>query len=1212
MPKGLGKRGRGVIPRPPVTVEEVVEATLFDPNLVKPPGQPQILNLKTAMSPAVPSHITRVTTMLQFPNLPNAPGPIEVEALVDTGADVNFIDRDFLILNGVQPLKLKHPIPLAMVDSSRNVSVTHVVRLPVCFDRFKEELTFCVFPLKGYQTILGMPFLKQFDPDLDFRRGCIASFPYTPEEEPPLPEVPAIAFVSARQFRKDLAEAGQYGLLAATATISPTPTTTTTELPAQYADFADVFATAEMRGLPPRRPFDHRIELTDPNAPLPNSKPYKHSPAELEALWEYLNRAQATGEIVRSSSPARSSVLFVKKKDGSLRVCIDYRALNKITKKNRTPLPLIPELLDRLREAKYFARIDLADGYKQLRMAEGSEYLTAFGTRFGSFEYQVMPFGLCNAPATFQSLINTTFHDMVDQFVVAYLDDILIFSRTLEEHEDNVRKVLARLRKEQLYAKLEKCDFLATSVEFLGYIVSADGIAMDPKKIDAILAWPTPRNVKDTLSFLGFCNFYRQFIRNYSGIAAPLTRLTRKDVPFVWDATAEESFQALKHAFTTADILRHCDPRLPYLLETDASDYAYGAVLSQEFEDGLRPVAFYSKKFTPAELNYSIHNKELLSIVRAFEHWRDYLEGAQHKVRVITDHQPLMYFNTKRVLDRQQARWSVSLSRFDFSIEHRPGVKSGKPDALSRRSDHALTDADATEERVLNLFAAQLWQLESLSHETIRLAQQSDDHSRSLADRLRKDTAATGEKDYKLDPKGLIRWRGRLYVPDTGELRLRIMEENHNAPMAGHPGQTGTWELVRRHFYWPGQRVDINRFVGSCPTCARAKHARAKPAGLLKPIPPPERPWETVTLDFITSLPDSNGHTAILVMVDPLSKMAKFEPCGNDIDAPTLAECFVRRVVSQFGIPRALISDRGPQFTSHFWRSLTARLGTSLNLSTAFRPQVDGQTEIVNGWLGQYLRSFSCYQQDDWCDLLPLAEFAYNTSVHSTTGVSPFFAMYGFDPRGGDEATVPLLKPGDRRFTHHDALAKADKLRSLHEFLRRQIAIAQDIHKRYYDRRRTSPPQFKEGDLVYLDARNIRASRPSRKLSPKHLGPFPVDKVVRPDVYRLRLPPTMRIHPVFDVQLLKPVAANPYPGRVLREPEPEIVDGEEMWEVEAITDSRWFGRGRQREVRYHVRWRGFGPEYDTWEPAANVEGSGDLVSDFHTRHPSKPRPRPLP
>lgn len=281
------------------------------------------------------------------------------------------------------------------------------------------------------------------------------------------------------------------------------------------------------------------------------------------------------------------------------------------------------------------------------------------------------------------------------------------------------------------------------------------------------------------------------------------------------------------------------------------------------------------------------------------------------------------------------------------------------------------------------------------------------------------------------------------------------MADNHDTPLTGHPGQTGTWDLIRRYFYWPRLRKDVQEFVASCPTCARAKHARAKPAELLKPIPPPDRPWRTVTMDFITSLPESNGETAILVMVDPLTKMARFEPCGNDIDGPGLAKRFIRRIISQFGIPETIISDRGPQFTSSFWRTITARLGTSLNLSTAFRPQTDGQTEIVNGWLGQYLRSFTCYQQDDWCNYLPLAEFAYNTSVHSATGVSPFFAMYGFDPRGGDDATVPLLADGDRRLRHRDALAKANRLKDLHDFLRQQIEAAQDIYRRYYDQRRT-------------------------------------------------------------------------------------------------------------------------------------------------------------
>lgn len=1208
--------------RPKKKKKPAVEAADFDPQLVLPPDQKDF-RLMVALSPVPPPGSNRVTITLQFPSLPAAPMPIDVSAAVDSCADLNFIDYQFLVLNGVKLTKLRHPLPLRMVDSSIAASVTHVVKLPVCFDRFSVELTFAVYKLNtNFPVILGLPWLQQFDPEISFRQGRILSYPrdIRPEDVPfpdasedfRMPFVPSLRFVSASQFVKDAKEAGGYEV------ISPRPTVPVDDqpegLPSQFAEFKDVFEPAEVRGLPPRRPFDHKIELLDKDAPLPYHGLRKNSPAELEALQAYLQRAEAVGEIVRSSSPVRSAVLFAKKKDGSLRVCIDYRAVNKLTKKNRTPLPLISELLDRLSRAKYFACIDLADAYKQVRMAKGSEYLTAFGTRYGSFEYRVMPFGLCNAPATFQALINSTFHDMVDRFVVAYLDDILIFSETYEEHQQNIRKVLQRLRERHLYARLEKCKFLATSVEFLGYIISADGIAMDPKRVATITNWPVPRSAKDIQSFLGFCNFYRHFIRNYSGIAVPLTALTKTDVPFVWSPEAKAAFEKLKHVFSTADILRHCDPRLQYILETDASDFALGAVLSQVFEDGLRPVAFYSKKFTPAELNYTVHNKELLAIVRSFEHWRDYLEGAQHPVRVITDHRPLMYFNTKRDLDRQQARWAESLSRFDYAIEHRPGVKSGKPDALSRRSDYALTPADRTSDRLLHLFSAQLVQLESLSHEAIRLAQQADDDCVARALRLRSEPDASKDAGFSLDPNGLVRRHGRLYVPNSGDLRLRIVEDHHNRPLAGHPGRDRTYELVHRNFSWPGLKRFVTDFVASCTTCAQSKSSRTKPQGLLQPIPPPLRPWQKVTLDFIVSLPESNSFTAICVMVDPLTKMARFEPCTNEVDAPALAEIFVRRIVSQFGVPEIVLSDRGPQFISSFWRSLLARIGAQLRLSTAYRPQTDGQTEIVNGWLGQYLRSYSSYQQDDWADFLPLAEFAYNAAEHASTKVSPFFAMYGFNPCGADDGTSPIPANNDRRLTHADALAHADRMKEITSFVRKEIVLSQELQKKHYDAHRAQAPPLTVGQRVYVDARNIRVLRPSRKLGRKFIGPFPISEVIRRDVYRLKLPKHVRYHPVFHVQRLKPVVPSAIPGRIPDPPEPDVVDGAEEYEVEAVLNSRFRPgtRGPHRPVEYFVKWRGYDEGVDAWQPAENLDHASDAVIDFHNRNPKKPRPAPLP
>ena len=352
---------------------------------------------------------------------------------------------------------------------------------------------------------------------------------------------------------------------------------------------------------------------------------------------------------------------------------MDYRGLNKVTKKNRYSLPLISGLLEQLGRAKIFTKIDLRGAYNLVRIKEGDEWKTAFRTRYGHFEYNVMPFGLTNAPAVFQHMMNDIFREHLDDFVVIYLDDILIFSKNEGEHEKHVRLVLEKLRERGLYAKLEKCLFHQTEMEFLGFIATTDGLKMDPKKVEAIVSWEVPKTVRDVQCFLGFANFYRIFIKNYSRVAAPLTRLTCKD-KLEWGPQAEKAFQNLKTAFTKAPILVHHDFAKAFYLETDAYDFALGAVLSQMGIDGkLHPVAFYSWKFSAAEINYEIHDKELLAIVDSFQEWQHFLEGAAHPLTVYTDHRNLEYFMSAQVLNRRQAWWNMSLSRFDFVITYQLG-----------------------------------------------------------------------------------------------------------------------------------------------------------------------------------------------------------------------------------------------------------------------------------------------------------------------------------------------------------------------------------------------------------------------------------------------------------------------------------------------------------------------------------------------------------
>ena len=459
-------------------------------------------------------------------------------------------------------------------------------------------------------------------------------------------------------------------------------------IPKEFHDFADVFSEIEARNLPPTRPYDHAINL-EPDTKAPWGPIYNMSGPELESLRDFLQDMLGKGFIRASNSPAGAPVLFVKKKDGSLRLCVDYRRLNRITIKNRYPLPLINNILDRLGKVKYFTKIDLRSGYNNVRIKGGDEWKTAFRTRYGSFEYLVMPFGLTNAPATFQHFMNDVFKDMTDDFVVVYLDDILIFSDTLEEHWEHVRRVLQRLREYNLHAKPEKSEFFCDTVEYLGFLISPAGVEMDPAKVKAILSWPAPTTVKQVQSFLGFANFYRRFIRDFSKIVRPLTNLTRKAVFYLWSAKCQKAFESLKTAFTTAPILAHFDPDNLTVLKTDSSDYAIGSILSQiERTTGiLHPIAFYSRSMIPSEMNYDIYDKELLAIYEAFRQWRPYLEGNADTTLVISDHNNLQYFTTTKQLSRRQARWSEYLSSFNFVIKYRPGRLGTKPDALTRRPD---------------------------------------------------------------------------------------------------------------------------------------------------------------------------------------------------------------------------------------------------------------------------------------------------------------------------------------------------------------------------------------------------------------------------------------------------------------------------------------------------------------------------------------------
>jgi len=458
-------------------------------------------------------------------------------------------------------------------------------------------------------------------------------------------------------------------------------------VPEEYHEYADVFSKERADTLPDHRPYNLKIDLEDGAEP-PLGRMYSLSQTEVQALREFLDENLRIGFIRPSKAGHGAPILFVKKKDGSLRLCVDFRGLNRLTKKDRYPLPLISDLLDAPGKARIYTKIDLRHAYHLVRIAEGDEAKTTFRTRYGSSEWLVIPEGLTNAPSAFQRFMNEVFSDLIDVSVIVYLDDILIYSNNLAEHRKHVKEVLRRLRKHGLFARANKCEFHAERVEYLGYILSPEGLSMDQAKVKTIQDWPEPRKVRDIQSFLGFANFYRRFVFNYSDIVVPLTRLTRKGIPFQFTDKAREAFNLLKEAFTTAPVLTHWIPDRPIIIETDASDYALAAILSIVAEDGeLHPVAFHSRSFSPTELNYDVHDKELFAIYEAFRIWRHYLEGSAAPIDVITDHKNLEYFATTKLLNRRQARWSEYLAQFNLIIRFRPGKLGTKPDALTRRTN---------------------------------------------------------------------------------------------------------------------------------------------------------------------------------------------------------------------------------------------------------------------------------------------------------------------------------------------------------------------------------------------------------------------------------------------------------------------------------------------------------------------------------------------
>lgn len=850
--------------------------------------------------------------------------------MLDSGASGTFINSRYVSRHGLQTRDLVIPILLRNADNSPNAigRITKEVVLNVEMKGHLEQLTMAVADIGDDDIIMGIDWLRHHNPTIDWTNDVVnlnrcppqcdnqqrlvplprlaiaeeVETPWGPDRTQAEWEAVPPGFRYSEKYWDQYHDAESYFVttddhfaykiaasythsqaIAEKSAVKEGEKTFEELVPPEFREFADVFSKVESKRLPLRKPYDHAIDL-EPGKVPPYSKIYPLAPAERDALREFVDENLRKGYIRPSKSPAAAPVFFIKKKDGTLRMVVDYRRLNDITVKNRYPLPLTMELVDALQKAKVFTTLDLRWGYHNVRLKQGDEWKAAFRTQAGHFEPTVMTFGLTNAPATFQHMMNDIFKDLIGVYVIIYLDDLLIFSEDESQHDEHVREVLKRLRENDLFCKPEKCKFKQTSVEYLGMIISQGKVAMDPAKVQAVLDWPTPKKVKDIQAFLGFANFYRRFIRDFSHIVKPLTTLLKKDVRWAWTENQQFAFDYLKRMFTTAPVLMMPDMSQQFIVECDASDFATGAVLSQEGDDGLiHPVAFFSKSLNDAERNYEIYDKELLAIIRALDEWRHYLEGASHKLDIVSDHKNLLYFSESRTLTRRQARWSLFLTRFDFTIRHRPGRLGGKPDAMSRRVDLQPEGEDNTGRTLLT---PEMFRLKAIrrgmtqvhgDQALLRRIRKSDQYEDELVDAIelvksKAPRVLTKELEDWSTEEGLILYQGKVYVPKDETIRRDVVKTYHDSLPAGHPGRWKTFEMVSRNYWWPGMSNFVERYVSGCDTCARTKNRSQRPVGLLQPNEIPQGPWQAISCDFITQLPRSEDYDAIFVVVDRLSR----------------------------------------------------------------------------------------------------------------------------------------------------------------------------------------------------------------------------------------------------------------------------------------------------------------------------------------------------
>ncbi len=1072
---------------------------------------------------------------------------IPVQALPDTGASSRYISRKAAELAG-----WKTPVGRlgnVRVANGKTIPIhgkfNMKLRLPGSSRRndFEEYADFYVVDMEPFNVILGIEFWRKYLCRNDYKDGGIqlwkrghwhhippekaymtpALYAHVLEADPqPAGNIPQIAWRKAKQMleleertngkRKGYVQ-GHLWVITDPETLEHSlnqtldgpgnlPSFLEKELRKIAEEFKDVLRSELPQGTDGKH--SHTQHTIDTGDAKPVNLPfYRLSPIHLDEQAKQTQELLDKGLIRPSVSPWGAPVLFVQKSDKTWRMCIDYRALNDVTVKNKFPLPRIQEQIDQTGDAAIFSKIDLLSGFWQIKMAESSVEKTAFNTRNGKYEFLVMPFGLTNAPPTFQAAMNSLLRPFLDKFVVVYIDDLLIYSKTEEEHVQHVRQVMEKLREAGFFAKPSKCTFGVREIEFCGHVIGGGKVRMTKTKVDAIKDWPRPKTVHHVRQFLGLCSYYRRFIKDFARLASPMHDLLKtegvhKHRGIIWNAGCESSFLKLKDAVISEPVLAQPDVRAPFIIETDASDFARGAQLLQVGKDGKEhPVAFESKKFTGAERNYPTHERELLAIKDALRAWSFYIDNG-HRTIIRTDHAGLQYMKTTRVQSKRLARWIMEFGSFDLDIRYKPGSQMTVPDALSRRPDFQES-AEALNVLSLELAAIDLveWMQPYLTDGTLPETTTDAAYVKSRASEFRMEP--TVEDDVELQHQDPTDESAPWTTVLPYWARQDTMESAHKS--YGHAGELTMFDIFRDRYWWPTMKKDIRDMCRCCKECQLAGRRHEK-RHIAPQVPATEwknRAYDAFDrwgLDLIGTLKKTgSGNRHIIVAIDYATKwpVAKAVP---DATAETLAE-FLYELYLNYGVPKEIITDQGRNLWAPAVEIFLKKIGTKHSGTTAYHPRTNGAVERLNGVLVQCLTKYLAGQTVRKWDLyLDAALFAARIRTHDTTRQSPFFMLYGRKPR----------LPGDNNeWTPSNAEAITDRLPQF-ETARREARRLEDEraekNKRQWfkdnEKALVGVDKFKEGEHVLV------RNEAKEKFDLNWYGPYEVKEVGPHNTYKLR------------------------------------------------------------------------------------------------------------